>query len=82
MAKTQLSVNLSTGSKGADVTTLQNFLVAQGFLTMPAGVSMGYYGKLTMSAVEAFQVKNNIAKQGDAGYGRCGPKTRAAIAGI
>ena len=51
-------------------------------LMMPTGVSMGTYGKLTVSAVEAFQEKNSIAHKGDAGYGKTGPKTRAAIAGM
>src|SRR3989338_6450727 len=36
--------NLTIGSRGADVVTLQQMLVAGGHLTMPAGVAMGYFG--------------------------------------
>lgn len=37
-----------------------------------------YYG-ITTEAVESFQLTEKIAKLGEAGYGRCGPKTRAIL---
>lgn len=68
--------SLKMGVTSEDVTSLQKFLVSTGLLTMPSGVSMGYYGALTAKAVGDFQVKYGIAKKGEAGFGVFGPKTR------
>jgi peptidoglycan hydrolase-like protein with peptidoglycan-binding domain len=48
-------------------------LVADGKLVMPAGVSMGYFGPLTQSALAAYQAANGIAPA----VGYFGPITRA-----
>ncbi len=69
------STNLTIGSKGADVTALQQILVSKGYLTMPAGVAMGYFGPLTQSAVSKWQAAAGISPT--AGY--VGPKSRAAL---
>lgn len=69
------NVDLTIGSKGDDVVALQTLLVAKGFLVMPAGVSMGYFGGLTKSAVAAWQASEGISPT--AGY--VGPKSRAAL---
>ena len=69
------NTNLTVGSKGADVTALQNILVSGGFLHMPAGVAMGYFGNLTKTAVAAWQASAGISPA--AGY--VGPKSRAAL---
>ncbi len=69
------STNLTVGSRGSDVVALQSFLVAKGFLTMPAGVAMGYFGGLTKSALAAYQSSKGITPA--AGY--FGPITRAAV---
>ena len=61
------SNNLSVGSTGADVTALQTWLSAQGYLTMPAGVSMGYFGSLTKTAVKAAQAKLALPTTGFVG---------------
>src|SRR3989344_942051 len=53
--------NLTVGSRGSDVTALQQFLVAKGYLQMPAGVSSGYFGPLTKMAVARWQVANGIS---------------------
>ena len=37
------------------------------------------FGSLTEKAVQKFQVKYNLAKEGDSGYGTVGPKTRAML---
>lgn len=37
------------------------------------------FGPVTRKAVERYQVANHIAGPGNAGYGRCGPKTRAEL---
>ncbi|MCX6820284.1 MAG: MBG domain-containing protein [Candidatus Adlerbacteria bacterium] len=63
--------NLSLGMSGNDVTELQKLLTAQGFYKGPI---TGYFGKLTLVAVKAFQKAHNIAQ-----VGSVGPLTRAAL---
>jgi len=75
MVAVSFNSNLTVGNRGADVVSLQSFLVSKGFLTMPAGVAMGYFGGLTKSAVAAYQVSKGITPS--AGY--FGPITRAAV---
>jgi hypothetical protein len=65
--------DLTIGSTGADVVQLQQFLVARGLLVMPAGVSYGYFGGLTQSALGRYQASVGISPT--AGY--FGPITRA-----
>jgi len=75
-----LTRTLSKGSKGADVTQLQNFLIAQRDLA--SGNNSGYFGALTEAAVKSFQKRNGIVSSGTpttTGYGAVGPKTRAVI---
>src|SRR3989344_4678564 len=50
-----ITSDLTIGSSGAQVVTLQSALVAQGHLVMPAGVAMGYFGSLTKAAVIKWQ---------------------------
>lgn len=68
--------SLTVGSTGADVTCLQQTLVAQGHLVMPAGVAMGYFGNLTKAAVAKWQAANGVAPA--AGY--FGPISQAKFA--
>lgn len=68
---------LSLGSKGDDVSALQEFLSKNGYY--PEGMITGYFGKLTQSAVQRFQEDKKIAKKGVAGYGNVGPLTRAKL---
>lgn len=67
------NVNLTIGSAGQDVVALQDMLIAGGHLVMPAGVSKGYFGALTQTAVAKWQAANGIAPA--AGY--FGPASRA-----
>jgi len=69
----QYNTNLTVGSTGADVTELQQMLVAKGFLQMPAGVSYGYFGPLTKAAVASWQAANGISPA----VGYFGPISRA-----
>ena len=69
------NTNLTVGSRGTDVASLQQFLVAKGFLQMPPNVAYGYFGPLTRAAVAAWQKTKGIAPA--AGY--FGPISRAAI---
>ncbi|MFH1473064.1 MAG: hypothetical protein ABIF06_01460, partial [bacterium] len=66
--------NLTVGSTGSEVTALQQVLVAQGRLTMPAGVAYGYFGPLTRAATASWQAANNVAPA----VGYWGPISRAA----
>ena len=67
--------SLTIGSTGSDVVALQTWLVAKGYLVMPSGVAMGYFGNLTKAAVAAYQTAKGITPA--AGY--FGPVTRAAV---
>ena len=62
--------DLTVGSRGMDVESLQSFLMAQGVYSGPV---TGYFGNLTREGVRKFQEKNSISPS--AGY--FGPKTRA-----
>jgi peptidoglycan hydrolase-like protein with peptidoglycan-binding domain len=70
------SMNLTMGSRGADVVALQSYLESKGLLSMPSGVAKGYFGGLTKTAVKAYQSMKGISPA--SGY--FGPITRAAVA--
>ncbi|MDO8493481.1 MAG: peptidoglycan-binding protein [bacterium] len=70
---------LKIGNKGNEVKALQDILEAQGHLKMPKGVAKGTFGSLTKEAIKKFQKANNIAKEGQPGFGDLGPKTRAKL---
>lgn len=65
--------NLTIGSTGADVASLQTTLVSEGHLVIPAGVAKGYFGSLTKAALAKWQAANGVAPA--AGY--FGPITMA-----
>lgn len=72
---------LSPGMSGDSVRELQIFLAADSAL-YPEGLITGYYGSLTVAAVQRFQCREGIACSGtvqSTGYGRVGPVTRARI---
>jgi len=69
---------LQRGARGKQVEALQKFL-AKDSKIYPEGLITGYFGPATERAVKRFQEKYNIARQGDAGYGCAGPKTRAKL---
>ena len=71
-----INSDLTIGSSGNSVVTLQTALVAQGYLTMPAGVSMGYFGSLTKAAVQKWQAANGVPSTG-----YFGPISRAKFNG-
>jgi peptidoglycan hydrolase-like protein with peptidoglycan-binding domain len=62
-------VNLTVGSRGAEVTKLQQILVSQGLLNV---APTGYFGVLTKRAVATYQAKNGITPA----VGYFGPITR------
>ena len=68
------TTNLTVGSTGAEVSALQNFLAAKGFLTATA---RGNFGPLTKKALADYQTSKGITPA--AGY--FGPKTQASVNG-
>lgn len=73
---TTFTQDLTVGSTGAQVSALQQVLVSNGYLSMPAGVAMGYFGSLTKSAVMKWQ-----AAVGLPSTGYFGPLSRAKLNG-
>ncbi|HRH30755.1 MAG TPA: peptidoglycan-binding protein [Candidatus Paceibacterota bacterium] len=68
-----LSTDMKQGIKGENVSYLQKYLIAKGFLK--EGFSTGYFGDMTKKAIIDFQQKNSIIPA--SGY--VGQKTRAKI---
>jgi len=67
--------DLTVGSSGQDVVVLQGLLSELGYLSIPAGISQGYYGALTQSALGRYQASLNVSPS--AGY--FGPVTKVAM---
>lgn len=56
--------SLSIGDRGTDVVELQTLLVEKGLLVIPIGVSKGYFGPLTQSAVSRYQTSVGLSPTG------------------
>ncbi len=67
--------SLGIGAQGADVVALQTALQQKGFLTMPPGVTYGFFGALTTTAVSNYQTSVGLPR-----VGIFGPLTRAKFA--
>lgn len=65
--------NLKMTSRGSEVSSLQSYLLEQGF-SVPSGAT-GYFGEETIKALSAFQSTHNI----DPAVGFFGPATRSKI---
>jgi len=77
-----ISRNLWYGTKGQDVSLVQQFLRSVGTYTYP--IITGYYGSATLQAVQNWQARVGIVNYGSpytTGFGVVGPKTRSAMAG-
>jgi peptidoglycan hydrolase-like protein with peptidoglycan-binding domain len=77
--KTTFTKSLTIGSRGADVTFLQQFFANQPEIYGSGVLVTGYFGPLTEALVKKFQEKYDIAAKGNPGYGYVGPKTRAKL---
>ena len=74
----------SVGITSPQVTLLQQ-LLAKDPNIYPEGLMTGFYGSLTVKAVQRFQTKYNILTSGSpetTGYGLAGPRTRERITEI
>ncbi|KKT17262.1 MAG: hypothetical protein UV98_C0013G0004 [Parcubacteria group bacterium GW2011_GWB1_43_6] len=69
---------LALGLSHGDVRKLQEALKTDS-LVYPEGRVTGYFGSLTLKAVQKFQEKYSIASSGEPGYGNVGPKTREKL---
>ena len=69
--------SLAQGSRGDQVTALQEFLRLEGFLR---SLATGYFGTATLDALQRWQARerlaNNVSK---AGWGMFGPRSRARL---
>lgn len=79
-----ISSTLSLGQSGASVIALQEFLRSRATeVGWPEGVgATGYFGPITLAAVQRLQASNGIVSSGTpftTGYGLVGPRTRALI---
>jgi len=68
------TTNLTVGSRGADVSALQQILITKGFLTAVSAPT-GYFGTATKAAVAAWQAANGISPA----LGYFGPLSRAKM---
>ena len=73
--------NLSLGMSGTDVKELQE-LLAKDPVIYPEGKVTGYFGTLTLTAIQRFQKKYGIANADNRAYGYLGPMTRAKLNGL
>ncbi len=66
--------DMSVGARGADVVTLQGLLSEFGYLQVPAGIPLGYFGSMTKSALASYQGSLGVI---NTGY--FGPLTKQAM---
>ncbi|MDD5152841.1 MAG: peptidoglycan-binding protein [Candidatus Pacebacteria bacterium] len=67
--------NLTIGSTGQNVVVLQGLMSELGYLDIPLGVSMGYYGTMTKNAVARYQAAQLVSPA----VGYFGPITKNAM---
>jgi peptidoglycan hydrolase-like protein with peptidoglycan-binding domain len=76
-----IDTQLDFGSRGQEVTDLQNYL-STNINWYPSGLVTGYFGVLTQGGVQKFQTSEGIVSSGSpvsTGYGRVGPTTMARL---
>lgn len=74
-----ISTQMDIGTRGSDVTTLQQTFAGDPSI-YPQGLVTGYFGQLSSAAVKRFQANQGVVSSGSpssTGYGRVGPMTIA-----
>ncbi|MHB1330721.1 MAG: peptidoglycan-binding domain-containing protein [Minisyncoccota bacterium] len=59
-----IDTDLKLGSSGEEVSFLQEVLVEEGYLVMPEGVNLGYFGALTKEALSLWQASRGVPATG------------------
>lgn len=72
------NTDIMFGESGEEVKQLQTALQVEGQFPESVPVT-GYFGNVTLQAVQKFQLKYSITTANNAGFGRVGPKTRAKL---
>lgn len=67
--------NLTVGSTGEEVVVLQGLMSEMGYIQVPSGVALGYFGPLTRDAVSKYQSARGVAPT--AGF--FGPLSKIAL---
>jgi len=67
--------NMTIGTTGEGVVVLQGLLQELGYMTIPTGIPMGYYGSLTRDGLAKYQASQNVAPA----VGYFGPLTKVAM---
>lgn len=67
--------DLTVGSKGQDVVVLQGLLSELGYLNIPQGIAMGYFGGMTRDGLARYQKAQGVTPT--AGY--FGSKSKTAM---
>jgi len=80
----KLNHGLGEGRVGEEIKALQKFLNQLGLMVAKTGPGSpgketNYFGLKTRAAVKRFQLKYNLTRPTDPGFGYIGPKTRAKI---
>lgn len=77
----QITAQAGPGMTNTNVTNIQTYLASNPSF-YPEGLVTGYYGSLTIAAVQKFQAHYGIISSGSpssTGYGRVGPSTMAKM---
>lgn len=67
--------NMTVGSTGLEVVALQAIMSELGYLQVPVGVPLGYFGSLTRSAVARYQAARGVTPA----VGYFGPLTKISL---
>lgn len=79
VAQNGIQQQLLYGERNEEVRLLQSWL-AKDESVYPEAIVSGFFGPLTLQAVQRFQLKHGVvSRPGDLGYGVVGPATRAKL---
>jgi peptidoglycan hydrolase-like protein with peptidoglycan-binding domain len=70
-----VGVDMTVGSSNQNVVVLQGLLSEMGYLNVPVGIPLGYFGGLTRNAVASYQRSQAVSPA----VGYFGPVTKTAM---